>query len=430
MPVNRNMEFVVRSRNRLLLNGEPFRFGGPNIYWLGLDENIGGIDWPTAFRVRNALDTALEMGATVVRSHTLGVSVGHPKAIMPRLGMINEEALRHIDFVIREAGERGLRLIIPFVCNWNYYHGGRETFVRWRGEKDAAAFYRDPRIVDDFKQYIAVIVNRVNAFTGISNRDNPAILAWELGNELNDAPVEWVEEIAGFIKSLDPNHLVAHGKQFHVDEGKLGVDSVDIMDVHYYPVDADKLRRDANMVADAGKVFIAGEYGWPDGDLERFLHEAECNPHVSGTLFWSLFGHADRGGFVHHFDGFAVHYPGIGRNRDTRRRILRMRAHAFAMSGRPVSADAVPEAPLLLEAGERIVFRGSVGAAYYTLERSVDGENGPWTVVYDRRPADCSTHWVDPLRNGIREAWYRMRAFNLAGVGGDYSKPFHSRSLI
>jgi mannan endo-1,4-beta-mannosidase len=424
------MDFVVRSKHRLLLNGAPFRFGGPNIYWLGLDENVGYIDWPTEFRVINALDTAKEMGATVVRSHTLGVSVGHPKSVMPEPGVINEEALRRIDFVIREAGRRGLRLIIPFICNWNYYHGGRETFARWRGESDAAAFYHDPRIVDDFKAYISVIVNRVNAYTGIPNKENPAILAWELGNELNDAPPGWVKEIADFIKSIDPQHLVAHGKQFGVDADKLGIDSLDIMDVHYYPADGARLRNDAKTVAEAGKVFIAGEFGWPDGDMESFLQEAERTPGVSGTLFWSLFGHHDCGGYVQHFDGFTVHYPGVGGNPDIRRRVMRLRAHAYAMSGRSVPDESVPDAPVLLEAGEKIVFRGVVGAAYYTLERSVSGENGPWTVVFDKRPADYCTHWVDPLRNQIRDAWYRMRAFNAAGVGGRYSDTLHSRTMI
>lgn len=33
--------FVTRSGSQLLLHGQPFRFSGPNIYWLGLDGNLG-----------------------------------------------------------------------------------------------------------------------------------------------------------------------------------------------------------------------------------------------------------------------------------------------------------------------------------------------------------------------------------------------------
>ena len=67
--------FVVRSGSQLLLKGKPFRFSGANIYWLGLDENVDGLDYPTTFRVDDALATAKEMGATVVRSHSLCISV-------------------------------------------------------------------------------------------------------------------------------------------------------------------------------------------------------------------------------------------------------------------------------------------------------------------------------------------------------------------
>src|SRR6478752_752816 len=34
--------FVQRDGTHLTLNGKPFRFAGPNLYWLGLDENVGG----------------------------------------------------------------------------------------------------------------------------------------------------------------------------------------------------------------------------------------------------------------------------------------------------------------------------------------------------------------------------------------------------
>ena len=75
--------FVTRSGNQLRLNNQPFRFSGPNIYWLGLDEHAAsGIDYPTEYRVNDALETAREMGATVVRSH-LAISTGCPKCVEP-----------------------------------------------------------------------------------------------------------------------------------------------------------------------------------------------------------------------------------------------------------------------------------------------------------------------------------------------------------
>ncbi|QHW31793.1 hypothetical protein GZH47_13720 [Paenibacillus rhizovicinus] len=421
--------FVTRSGSGLQLEGKTFRFAGPNIYWLGLDENVGGVDWPTEFRVANALDTALEMGATVVRAHTLAASQGCSKAIMPELGEYNEEAFRKVDFAITEAGLRGLRLVVPFVCNWSYYHGGRETFTKWRGLDDRDAFYTNSDVIADYKAYIAMIVNRVNSFTGIAYKDDPAIMAWELGNELNDAPAAWVADIADYIKSLDGNHLVAHGKQFQLDRDKLAIDSLDILDVHYYPANAAELIKDAEAVAAAGKVYMAGEFGWPQCDLAAFLTAAEEHAAVSGTLFWSLFPHHDTCGYVQHFDGFSVHYPGNGVNEDAAVRFAQLRAHAFAMSGKAVTEHSVPEAPVIAEHNGAIAIRGVVGAAFYTVEKSTVSPEGPWHVLADKRPADHDMPWTDATRAHTVTTWYRVKAHNLSGQAGPYSAALESAAF-
>lgn len=80
--------FVQRDGSTLTLQGKPFRFAGTNLYWLGLDENVGGVDRPTYFRIDDALKTARAMNATVVRSHTLGTSLGCPKCLQPEAGQL------------------------------------------------------------------------------------------------------------------------------------------------------------------------------------------------------------------------------------------------------------------------------------------------------------------------------------------------------
>ena len=89
--------FVTRSGNRLILNGAAFRFSGANIYWLGLDENVGGVAYPTNFRVDDVLATAAEMGDNVVRCHTLGISVGNSLSVEPTLGNFSSNAFTSID---------------------------------------------------------------------------------------------------------------------------------------------------------------------------------------------------------------------------------------------------------------------------------------------------------------------------------------------
>lgn len=419
--------FVRRKGSRLFIGEEPYRFSGPNIYWLGLDENVGGIDWPTPFRVTNALDTAVMMGANALRSHTLGVSAGHPKSLMPRLRELNEEAFVKVDFALNEIAKRNLRVIIPFVCNWRYYHGGKSTFTGWRGLEDENAFYRDAEVISDFKWYIGQVLNRTNTISGKVYKDDPAIMAWELGNELNDAPAAWVEDICSFIKSIDANHLVSHGKQFEIDTDKLDIPQLDIMDVHYYPADAGELSADASQVSGADKVFIAGEYGWSYGDLHAFLEEGERNKDVSGTCFWSLFGHDDHGGYVQHYDGFSVHYPGSGFSLDHLNRIQSLRTHAYQIREERVPKMETADAPLLLSAaGGKITFRGVAGGAYYTLEKSTEGPDGPWSTVVDRMPSSYGEGWMDPVRVKTTKAFYRMKAISLNGGEGPYSEPIES----
>ena len=47
--------------------------------------------------------TAAAMGATAIRAHTLGISVEHALSVQPSLGVVNEEALRVVDFAVYAA---------------------------------------------------------------------------------------------------------------------------------------------------------------------------------------------------------------------------------------------------------------------------------------------------------------------------------------
>ena len=100
-----------------MLDRQPFRFAGANIDWLALDDST---NYPSQFRVNDALDAAKEMGLTVICSPDLGISSGCPNCIEPSLDVFNETALEHVDYVIKAAADRGLRLIIPLTDNWRY----------------------------------------------------------------------------------------------------------------------------------------------------------------------------------------------------------------------------------------------------------------------------------------------------------------------
>jgi hypothetical protein len=104
--------FVTRSGDRLTLAGKPFRFGGANVEWLGLvgygPADPAGPRYPSRFEIDDALRTAKEMGALVVRSQTMGDSVGCDLCLEPVRGKFNPAAFRTIDYAVSGARLLGI----------------------------------------------------------------------------------------------------------------------------------------------------------------------------------------------------------------------------------------------------------------------------------------------------------------------------------
>lgn len=419
----RSAPAVTRSGSHLVLDGRPFRFGAANEYWLGLDENVGGIAYPTDFRISDGLLTAKDMGATVVRSHTLGISTGLPQSLEPALDQFNSAAFRTIDYSIAQAGRLGLHLIVPLTDNWAWYHGGRHDFTDWLGLPEDA-FYTDPRAISAFENYIGHLLDHVNPYTGVALKDDPTIMAWELGNELNGMTGSWIDTISSYLKRLSPHHLVSANQQSGINPASLTAPDVDIVDVHYYPPSTTKIETDAATVAAAHKVYVAGEYGSTSAS-GALLSPLVSDPNVAGTAFWSLFPHRDDHGYVQHDDGFTLHYPG-----DTpamRQQADAIRAFDYAMAGvrGPAPPVPAPGRPLITSVaatstGTAIAWRGATTAGSYTVQRSTHGPTGRWTTVCDRCASDNDTPWTDPAPPP-GGAWYRVIPYTLEGRPGPAS---------
>ncbi|GAA5852505.1 hypothetical protein JCM8547_002522 [Rhodosporidiobolus lusitaniae] len=317
--------FIVRSKNKLYLDGEEFRIAGPNIYWLGLDENVNWqITYPGKNRIREAMAMTVAMGGNTIRSHTLGVS----KTLWPNAYETNEDAWDTIDYSIYAAREYGLRLIIPLTDNYAYYHGGKYDFIGWAGAdtNDASQFYKSAATAI-FKDYISVLLNHVNTYTGVALKDDPTILAWETGNELGgymlgggSPPASWTKEIAQYIKSIAPSHLVADGTDGMTDYGGslanegVNVDEVDLITDHFYPALQWLLEKDLNwMKSYTDKVFYVGENDWTGqkggADLDIFYSTIK-NADGAGSMMWSMFGRDDSCcNWITHNDGYSLYYP-------------------------------------------------------------------------------------------------------------------------
>ncbi|KAK9773514.1 hypothetical protein AB5N19_05282 [Seiridium cardinale] len=371
---------VTRNGSTLLVDGRPWKAVGPNIYWLGLDENVTPPEgqpydvatkssYPTKGRITDALATVQALGGTMIRSHTLGINLGNPLTVMPELGVVNGAAFEAIDYAVYQAGLYGIRLLIPLTDNWDYYHGGKYDFLRWFGfnltqvnggnNPEIQQFYYNQTIVAAFKDYIQTIITHRNQYNNLTYADDPTIFAYETGNELQgpasgdqDCPAEWVQDIASFIKSLAPDKLVVDGTM-GVNKTHFDVREVDIFSNHFYPVNTTKLELDLTAVESAGRAYFAGEYDWvgPDdvvgtNNLPSFFDIIEKSPTAAGDAFWSLFGRnlPDCSTFVNHTDGFTLQYGNPANSDYTNSRIRLIRRHFIAMSeNRQIPAnDSLP----------------------------------------------------------------------------------------
>ncbi len=483
-------EFVRRQRGHLLLAGKPYRFGGMNIEWLGLEDYgpKGEVNphIPTDFEVEDALSTAEEMGSRVVRSQTMGDTVGCPACLEPSPGVFNDDEFRHMDKVVESASRHHIRLIMTLTgdCAACIQDGfrvntGMNQYLKWFGDSEQAQFYSDPRIIAAYKTHIQALLEHKNTITGIAYKDDPTILAWENCNlcsveshidksgrfrstidpqELHLA-VAWVGEIGRFIKSIDSRHLYLDNSGFFRSAAEvLDVPDVDAVGYEYYPhwalathlrVDSKLLDRDATVISQHGKVDLPVEIGWDRTNwfLERSLREVvagiEQNPSISGDGFWALQAHAPDHGwqpipiddrswkamlFGESGEWWAMYYTGrstrINSAKDMAARAQILRTHFYAMAGVPVPAHRLPPQPLITFAEHGVLqWRGSAGSVTYDVERA-DTQNGPWKRICVQCVDDSVEAWhVAAPAMG----WYRITPYNLDGIAGSPSSPHELR---
>jgi mannan endo-1,4-beta-mannosidase len=372
-------EFVRRSGPRLLLNDKPFLWVGANAYYLQ-----SAVAYGLIADARQVLSDASGSGLSVVRTWAFHDSPdsSDPAVLQMHPGSYNEAGLRALDRVIVLAKTAGIRLILPLVNGWDDY-GGMDQYVRWRSEGWGGAppvgkrrydnaevnglvrngrgafyrlaltnslghddFYTDPLIRSWYKQYAAMIIQRVNTITGVANRDEPAILAWELANEprSSDRSGEtvrwWLSEMSAFVKSLDGNHLVGSGEEgmdisatgypatsrtapAWLFDGTAGssflrntaVPFLDFASIHLYsdswglPAGGGNswIREHARVASAESKPLVVGEFGVRTDRRQTFESWLTTSllDGVTGALAWQLLDPSRTDS-----DGYGFHCPG------------------------------------------------------------------------------------------------------------------------
>lgn len=300
------MSYVSTQGTKFQVSGRTTRFTGTNSYYLG---------WASREMVDATFQTAAALGIEIMRTWGFldepknGVVYQTWENNAPRY---HEDGLAKLDYVVAQARQYGIKLILPLVNNWKDM-GGIPAYQSWLGLATPQQFYSDAKARQAYKDWCRTLVTRY--------KDDPTIFAWELANEARcdggaPALLRWVDEMSRYLKTIDSNHLVAagdegcfnrlftrnqylngsHGADF---DQFLQLDAIDFGTFHLYPWEqADAsfgskwIERHASAAARWNKPAMLEEYGWTDkvtrGDVYAKWLETVRKTDLAGDLFWML----------------------------------------------------------------------------------------------------------------------------------------------
>jgi hypothetical protein len=439
--------FITRKGDQLFDGDKPYRFISFNIPNLFVIEDAFQFTspspwrWPDKYEIDDSLESIRQMGGQVVRTYVISVfregsDMGKTVHVFAP-GEFNEEGFVALDKVLASANEKGIRLIIPFFDRAPWM-GGQPQYAGFRG-KQTDDFWTDPQLIADFKKTIEHVINRKNTITGVAYKDDKAIFGWETGNEI-DATPEWTHEIAGYIRELDPNHLVVDGRSLHgIAQWQVDEPNTDVVSTHHYP---GRGRNDfvtpikaAHAMAKGKKPYFIGEFGFVDTPHLGRVYDTTIQDGIAGALIWSLRFHSRDGGFYWHMEvgtggNFykAYHWPGFasGAAYDEKAVLDLTRDKGFEIQGLTPPAIEPPAPPKLLaiESPAAISWQGSTGASSYDVERA-EKADGPWTTVgKDVSDADVQYRplFSDESAAPGQSYYYRVTARNSAGTSAPSNK--------
>jgi mannan endo-1,4-beta-mannosidase len=339
-------EFVRQRGGRFMLGRKPFRFIGANVAVMYRDQDRE--------QMPETMRQAAQAGIKVVRVWAFGE--GGPNDVKPmadfedwprnhyfRLapGQWNEDAFVYLDRVIAEAAKNNIYVQLC-LANWWRDTGGVTQYLRWAGINDAAddrykfginnekaiLFYTNPETRRLYREHLEKLAIRRNTITGVLYRDDPAIFGWELMNEAQVITGRWAErrawfaEMSAYLKSLDPNHLIAPGAWGYRSSSERrewladhAIPTIDYCDVHSYPRDdhdsfvdspaalKEFIENRAAAAFSIRKPLVFGEFGMgveghngaSQAEWYKAFFEGNVRAGAGGAMFWILTPDARRG---------------------------------------------------------------------------------------------------------------------------------------
>ena len=299
--------FVTRDGTKLLLDGDPFRPVGLNIYnansngtcWYQMDGSILG----------DSL-TAIGPGANAIRAwffQNLATSNG-------------SRDWTAFDRTLATARAHGYKVIATLGNQWadcDQGYGYKNTSWYQSGYTQP-----DPAGTVSYRDWVQEIVSRY--------KDDPTILAWQILNEPEVLPYKgadcsnvpestaesllqaFASDISGLIKSIDPNHLVSLGTigsgqcgaQFTDYKQVMSIPTLDLCEFHDYtpgqPIPGDQyngLQFRIDECNELNKPLLVGELGVKPSDVGGTLADrastvgsklcAQLGAGAAGELLWA-----------------------------------------------------------------------------------------------------------------------------------------------
>ncbi|WP_115863584.1 glycoside hydrolase 5 family protein [Halorussus litoreus] len=205
--------FVGRDGANFVLDGSRFRYVGAN------NNHLPVRQWGRQY-VDRLFEYLSNHGVSVVRTW------GFPPAwtdsdVHPEPGTFRDDWFEHFDYVLLAAKRHDIRLVLPLLNNW---YGGEHApspaaYADWSDTAETKNdFFGDEQANEYYRNYVEYVLTRTNQLTGVEYRDDPTILMWEVGNEIEyhderrgEPLTNWYHDAASHIKSVDDSHLVGTG---------------------------------------------------------------------------------------------------------------------------------------------------------------------------------------------------------------------------
>jgi mannan endo-1,4-beta-mannosidase len=311
--------FVCRSETGFVVDGKPYTFVGAN-FWYGPvlgSEGQGG----DRLRLCRELDALHALGLDNLRvlvgsDGEQGVRTKVEPTLQKAPGVYNDTLLAGLDYLLMEMGKRGMKAVLYLNNSWEW-SGGYGFYLEHAGagkaprpEEDGyeaymrhvAKFATNEQAHELFFNYVRFIVSRQNRYTSLYYKDDPAIKAWQIGNEprafgeqQKQPFAKWLSLTSALIRSLDANHLISIGSEgiwgCEMDSAlyrQISADpNIDYLTVHVWPYNWSWARGDS-LIADVDiacsntrdylrphfliarelrKPLVVEEFGYPRDDM-------------------------------------------------------------------------------------------------------------------------------------------------------------------